>query len=92
MAYIIKFEALTLIEFNKVIKHYEDVSIDLADRFHHEFWNKIDGIKDNPLHYQIRYKNIRIAHLKVFPYGIHFIIEGKIIHVFNILHHKQYYK
>lgn len=77
--------------FNKIIEYYEEISDELADRFHNEFWNKIDYVKQNPLHH-LRYKVIRIAHLKVFPYGIHFILEGTVIRVFKILHHKQYYK
>ncbi len=92
MKYTIKFEAGSLANFNNAIAQYEKISEELADRFHSEFWNKIDAIKENPLQYPYRYKTIRIAHLKVFPYGIHFIIEDKIIRVFKILHHKQYYK
>lgn len=87
-----KFEDNTLQSFNTIIENYENVSSKLADRFHIEFWNKIDNVKENPLHFQIRYKSIRIAHLKVFPYSIHFIIEEEIIRVFKILHQKQYYK
>jgi hypothetical protein len=92
MKYIIKFEENSLVNFNKAIKHYEKISDELADRFHNEFWNEIESIKENPLHYQLRYKSIRIAHLNVFPYGVHFIIDDKVIRVFRILHHKLYYK
>ena len=92
MKHTLKFEQGSLANFNNAITHYEKISEELADRFHNEFWNKIDAIKENPLQYPYRYKTIRIAHLKVFPYGIHFIIDDKIIRVFKILHHKQYYK
>lgn len=92
MKYILKFEEGTLANFEKAIAYYEEISEALANKFHNEFWNKIDAIKENPLHYQVRYKSIRIAHIKTFSYGIHFIIEDNIIHVFKILHHKQFYK
>ena len=92
MNYSIKFEENTLANFQKAIEHYEQVSEELANKFHNEFWNKIDLVKENPLHYQVRYKSIRIAHIKTFPYVIHFILNDKIIRVFKILHHKQYYK
>ena len=92
MKYTLKFEQGSLANFNNAITHYEKISEELADRFHSEFWNKIDAIKENPLQYPYLYKTIRIAHLKAFPYGIHFIIDDTIIRVFKILHHKQYYK
>ncbi len=92
MKYTIKFEEGALTDFLKAIEHYEKISDKLADGFYTEFWHKIDYIKENPLHHQIRYRGIRIAHVKVFPFGIHFIIDGFIIRVFKILHHKQYYK
>jgi hypothetical protein len=38
------------------IEHYEKISTELADRFHNEFWSKIEDIKENPLHYQYKYK------------------------------------
>jgi len=91
MNYIIKFEEGTLINFKKAIGYYGHISEDLAHKFHVEFWNKIDSVKEKPLHYQVRYKSIRIAHIKSFPYGIHFIVDGKTIRVLRILHHKQYY-
>jgi hypothetical protein len=92
MKYTIKFEEGSLANFNKIIEHYEKISGELADRFHNDFWNKIDYIKENPLHHQLGYKIVRIAHLKVFPFAIHFILDGTVIKVFKILHHKQYYK
>lgn len=92
MIYTIKFEEGSLIDFEKAIEEYEKISEELADKFHNEFWKEIDAVKKNPLHYQCRYKTIRIAHLKVFSFGIHFIIDGTLIKVLKILHHKQYYK
>uniref|UniRef100_UPI0040478B4C type II toxin-antitoxin system RelE/ParE family toxin n=1 Tax=Mariniflexile sp. TaxID=1979402 RepID=UPI0040478B4C len=92
MKYTIKFEEGTLADFQKAVERYEKVSDNLANRFHKEFWRKIDYIKENPLHHQIRYREIRIAHIKVFPFGIHFLVDETTIRVFKILHHKQYYK
>lgn len=42
MNYNIKFENETLVDFKDVIDYYEDISINLADKFHSEFWSKID--------------------------------------------------
>jgi hypothetical protein len=56
MKYTIKFEENSFENFNKAIEHYEKISTELADRFHYEFWSKIEDIKENPLHYQYKYK------------------------------------
>lgn len=92
MNYNIKFETRILEDFKEVINFYENISINIADNFHNEFWSKIDHIKENPLHFQIRYRGIRIAHLKTFSFGIHFIVNETTITVFKILHHKQYHE
>lgn len=92
MSYIIQFEKGLLADFNKAIEHYEKISKELADRFYNEFWNVIMYLKENPLHHQLRYRSIRIAHLKVFPYGIHFIVDDAVIKVFKVMHYKQFYK
>ncbi|GAL68287.1 type II toxin-antitoxin system RelE/ParE family toxin [Jejuia pallidilutea] len=92
MKYTVKFEEGTLDNFLDAIAYYEKISNNLSDRFKNEFWAKIDTIKERPLHYQIRYKGIRVPHTKIFPFGIHFIVDGTTIRVLKILHHKQYYK
>jgi hypothetical protein len=92
MRYKIKFEENVLDSVNERIKYYEKISIKLADKFHQEFWSKIDYIKKHPLQHSIKYREIRIAHIKIFPIGIHFIIENDNILILKVLHHKQFYK
>ena len=91
MKYSITFEIGTLENFKDAVIYYEKISGELVNQFHQEFWEKIDHIKENPLHYQFRYREIRIAHLKIFPYSIHFIIDKNSIRVLKILHQKQFY-
>jgi len=38
-------------------------------------------LKENPLLYQIKYREIRIALTKKFPFGIHYIIEDSTIFI-----------
>ena len=44
-----------------------------------------------PVSYAIRYKSIRIAHPKVFPYNIHFYIDeiDSVIVITAIVHNKR---
>ncbi len=92
MKYKIVFEKGVLNNFQERIDYYEKISPKIADKFHKEFFQKIDFIKTYPLQFWIRYRQIRIANLDSFPIGIHFIIEQNIVLVLKILHHKQFYK
>ena len=49
------------------------------------------SIQNNPFAYELRYKNIRIAYTKIFPFGIHFYVnENKSqIVIIAILHCKK---
>ena len=51
----------------------------------------IANIVKMPSAYAIRYKNVRIAHTKVFPYNIHFYIDErkKQIIITGIVHNKR---
>ena len=52
----------------------------------------IEQITKMPTAYSIRYKNVRIAHPKVFPYNIHFYIDDSIeaIVITAIVHIKRH--
>ncbi len=92
MKYTIRFREDSTKDFEDGFIYYEKISIDLADRFHQAFKKRIDEVEQNPLHHQLKYRNIRIANLKKFPFSIHFIIEANVIHVIKILHQKRVYK
>ncbi len=54
----------------------------------------IEHILETPKAYSIRYKKVRIAHPKVFPYNIHFYIDepNKIVVITAIVHGKRHPK
>ena len=92
MKYSIKFEEGALNDFFDNMSYYENSSENLTDRFHNEFWKTIDNIKENPRHYQKRYKDVLIAFIEIFPFGIHYIIDNNVITVVKILHAKRFFK
>ena len=92
MKYSIKFEEDCLTDFFEGIAYYETISDSLAEKFHREFWKTIDLIKANPLHYQNRYKEVRIAFTEIFPFGIHYVVDENMITVLKILHTKRFFK
>ena len=74
------------------IHYYHKISKDLSARFSLELVNDIDGLKENPYHFQIRYKIFRIAFTEIFPFRVHFFIEESTIYVQGVLHNKRFYK
>ena len=69
----------------KTTKWYEEKQVDLGIRFLDEIEDKLRFITQNPLHYQIRYKNTRWALVKHFPYAVHFIVEKDKVIVLAVL-------
>ncbi len=65
---------------------YNFQKVNLGEVFRTELINAISNISKNPFAFQNRYKNIRIAYLKKFPYGIHFNVKENIITVISVFH------
>ncbi|WP_281636666.1 type II toxin-antitoxin system RelE/ParE family toxin [Flavobacterium marginilacus] len=77
---------------NAKLWYYEqNPDTDLEERFAKAIKEIILKIQKNPFIYSPIFKNISIAHPKIFPYGIHFYIEEdlKQITIVAILHNKQ---
>lgn len=68
------------------IKFYADIQKSLAKRFLSELKSTLKNIPTRPYHYQIRYASVRLAHLKTFPYSIHFVIDKKSIIILAVFH------
>ncbi len=69
----------------KSAKWYEKRQKNLGVRFLEEVEEKLNLITQNPLHYQVRYKDTRLALVEHFPYAIHFILEENKIIVLAVL-------
>jgi plasmid stabilization system protein ParE len=71
------------------LAYYDEVILDIRDakkwyfeqqkglekRFAEDVKKCISRIQKNPLHYEIRYRQVRLAHCAIFPYAIHFYID-----------------
>ena len=66
-------------------------AIGIGEKFHKDFHFQMMRIKSNPLQFQIRYVDIRIAHLKHFNYSIHYNVIGETITILRILSQHQSY-
>lgn len=92
MSYILLFDENVHLDYQKGIDYYDDISFELGNRFEEDFKNTLQYIKENPLHFSIRYSIIRIALFENFPFGIHFMVEGNVIYILKILHTKRFFK
>lgn len=73
-------------DIDKATEHYFKIQKKLAQRFARDLRAKTKYIHKKPLHIQVRYDSIRIAHLKKFPYSIHFAIEEQTIIILAVFH------
>jgi mRNA-degrading endonuclease RelE of RelBE toxin-antitoxin system len=64
---------------------------DLDVRFAAAVKEALSNILKMPSVYAVRYKNIRIAHTKVFPYNVHFYIDEtkEQVVIIGIVHNKR---
>jgi len=72
--------------------YYNKILPAITDNFFMEFFETMDFIEGEPELFQIRYREIRIAPLNRFPYGIHYKQSGEKIIVYRVLHTKRYFK
>jgi len=70
---------------------YADRQEDLDVRFVAAVKETISSILKMPSAYAVRYRNVRIAHTKVFPYNVHFYIDETKLQVviIGIVHNKR---
>ena len=47
----------------------------LEKRFALDVKEALDRLKKDPLHYEVKYRNVRTVLCRVFPYAIHFYID-----------------
>lgn len=92
MKFNLVFQEGALNDYSEGISYYEKISSDLAERFYGDFWSVIDKIKENPKHYQERYRSIRIAFTEHFPFGIHYVLDDSRITVLRVLHTSRFFK
>jgi plasmid stabilization system protein ParE len=67
-------------------KWYKNQQIGLEKRFAIAVKETINYIVKNPLLFEIKYKNSRIAFTKVFPFGVHYHFDNNKITILTILH------
>lgn len=69
-------------------KWYKEQASGLEKRFVNAVKQTINYIIENPLLFEVRYKEIRIAFTKVFPFGVHYGLDRNTntIYILAVLH------
>jgi hypothetical protein len=75
-----------ILDINETILWYNEKQDGLGKRFWFAIKDELVLIKRNPLHYNIKYKDVRTASPKVFPYLIHFSTNENTIVVKAVYH------
>ena len=65
---------------------YKQHNKELPSRFTDQVNSSISMMQGNPFVHAVRYRDVRIANTKTFPYAIHYIIEDDVIVVIAIHH------
>lgn len=77
-------------EFREARKWYSSQKVKgLSNRFALAVKDAIVQILKNPGAYAVRYKNVRIAHVKIFPYAIHFFTKDNTIIITAIIYNRR---
>ena len=69
----------------ETMRWYAEKQEELGLRFVADLDEKIAKVQANPLHYQIRYKSVRMAFLDIFQDAIHFTVEENTVYVHAVL-------
>ncbi len=64
-------------DIKEAAKWYNDRQLGLGIRFTEHVRKKVEFIRQNPKALAIRYENIRVSVLDVFPYMIHFSVDDQ---------------
>lgn len=72
--------------------YYNKINPSITDNFFVEFFETMDFIEAEPTLFQVRYRQIRIAPMYRFPYGIHYRENDREIIIYRVLHTKRYFK
>ncbi|MFV8392722.1 type II toxin-antitoxin system RelE/ParE family toxin [Flavobacterium sp. LB2P6] len=73
-------------DFKETFEWYKSIQPKLGERYKSSFKESLKIIKSNPLLFQIRYDDNRVALIENFPYLIHFNIHNNKIVIKAVFH------
>ena len=92
MTYKLIFRSEAESDLEDIQDYYNKINPSITDSFFAEFFETMDFIGSGPKLFQVRYREIRIAPMYRFPYGIHYREREKEITIYRVIHTKRYFK
>jgi len=94
MSYILKYFEEVASDLKEAKSWYKEQKDGLEIEFTKAIELELNKIIQTPKAYAIRYKNVRLAHPRKFPYHIYFFIEEKekTVIILGIVHNKRHPK
>ncbi len=88
MSYKIKLKAEAKLDIQETIAWYDEQQAKLGTRFYKTIQDTFKQLKENPYLNAIRYKNIRTAIVKKYPFMVHYFVneDNKIVVVLAVFH------
>ena len=85
MLFEIVLQPEAILDIQEGIDYYKSVSNELGKKFLFQINNTLTELKQFPF-YEIRYDQVRMRKLKVFPYVVHFVIDEdkEIVRIYGI--------
>lgn len=79
-----------LLDLDDAMDFYSNISFELGEKFMQQFDDSILQLENNPF-FQIRYDEVRIRKIKIFPITLHFVINetSKTVIVYGIRFAKE---
>ena len=74
------------LDLRRAVRWYEAQQPGLGREFLVQADAVLDRVSDNPVQYQVIYRNVRRAIMRKFPYGVFYRIDGADIVVFAVVH------
>lgn len=91
MSFLIKFSDESKLDLKEANAYYLTVSHELSAKFKLDISETIDRISLNHEHFQKRYRHIKIIVTKVFPFSVHYLVEGQTVFIQRVMHQKRLY-
>ncbi len=84
--YRMLFHAAVVKDISQAVLWYEQHSITATNNFKQAVKSALENILSSPLIFRKIYKEIRVYHLKKFPFSIYYFVEDEIIYIISIFH------
>jgi plasmid stabilization system protein ParE len=86
VAHRLIFDPAVAEDLSQAVRHYEAITIELANRFRKNVDVRLDDIASRPESFSIDVEPIRFAKVERFPYLIFFVIKSKFVSILAIVH------